>query len=160
MPQEAFRPVQVLPTMRLHDPLDLNMVVAEGDADLDQRLSEELDAVNLARTPAATPQRELTVRVLDADGALVGGVSGWTWGIAAGIGMTWVRDDARGAGVGVRLLEAFEAEARARGANRVFVTSFTFQAPGFYERQGYREIFRWDGVPTEGEADVHLRKDL
>jgi len=48
----------------------------------------------------------------------------------------------------------------ARGANRLFVTSFTFQAPGFYERHGYREIFRWDGVPTEGEADVHLRKDL
>ena len=42
----------------------------------------------------------------------------------------------------------------------MFVTSFTFQAPGFYERQGYREIFRWDGVPVEGEADVHLRKDL
>ena len=48
----------------------------------------------------------------------------------------------------------------ARGANRLFVTSFTFQAPGFYERHGYREIFRWDGVPTEREADVHLRKDL
>lgn len=74
--------------------------------------------------------------------------------------MTWVREDARGTGVGVRLLEAFEAEARACGANRVFVTSFTFQAPGFYERHGYREIFRWDGVPVEGEADVHLRKDL
>jgi hypothetical protein len=28
------------------------------------------------------------------------------------------------------------------------------------EKQGYREIFRWDGVPVEGEADVHLRKDL
>jgi hypothetical protein len=28
------------------------------------------------------------------------------------------------------------------------VTSFTFQAPGFYERHGYREIFRWERVPT------------
>ena len=42
----------------------------------------------------------------------------------------------------------------------MFVTSFTFQAPGFYERHGYREIFRWDGVPTADAADVHLRKDL
>jgi hypothetical protein len=42
----------------------------------------------------------------------------------------------------------------------VFVTSFTFQAPGFYERHGYREILRWDGVPTADAADVHLRKDL
>ena len=66
----------------------------------------------------------------------------------------------RGLGLGTRLLEAFEAEARARGCRRVFVTSFTFQAPGFYERAGYREIFRWDGVPTDGEADVHFRKDL
>jgi GNAT superfamily N-acetyltransferase len=140
--------------------VELNVVVAEGDAELDQRLSDELDAVNAARTAGATPPRELTVRVVDADGDLVAGVSGWTWGVAAGIGMTWVREDARGTGVGARLLEAFEAEAERRGSDRVFVTSFTFQAPGFYERHGYREIFRWDGVPTEGEADVHLRKDL
>jgi hypothetical protein len=33
-------------------------------------------------------------------------------------------------------LTAFEDEARARGCTRVFVTSFTFQAPGFYERHG------------------------
>jgi len=55
---------------------------------------------------------------------------------------------------------AFEAEARRRGAKRVFVTSFTFQAPGFYERHGYSEIFRWDGVPVTGQADVHFRKEL
>ena len=34
----------------------------------------------------------------------------------------------------------------------MFVTSFTFQAPGFYERHGYREIFRWDDVPVAGPA--------
>jgi hypothetical protein len=27
-------------------------------------------------------------------------------------------------------------------------TSFTFQAPGFHERYGYGEIFRWEPVPT------------
>ncbi len=42
----------------------------------------------------------------------------------------------------------------------MFVTSFTFQAPGFYERHGSREIFRWEGVPTPDAADVHLQKDL
>ena len=57
-------------------------------------------------------------------------------------------------------LASVEAAARARGCAHVFVTSFTFQAPGFYERRGYREIFRWEGVPTADEADVHLRKEL
>jgi hypothetical protein len=42
----------------------------------------------------------------------------------------------------------------------VFVTSFTFQAPEFYAKHGYREIFRWEGVPTSDAADVHLRKEL
>jgi GNAT superfamily N-acetyltransferase len=107
-----------------------------------------------------TPARELTVRVLDDTDELIGGISGWTWGLAAGIGMTWVADRARRMGVGAHLLSEFEREARARGCTHVFVTSFTFQAPAFYEHHGYREIFRWDGVPTADTADVHLRKDL
>src|SRR6476661_4501349 len=135
-------------------------VVGEADAALDQRLSDELDAVNAAATVGTPAARELTVRLVDESGELAAGLSGWTWGVAAGIGMTWVRDDARGAGLGTRLLAEFEAEARSRGCTHVFVTSFTFQAPGFYERYGYREIFRWNDVPVVGQADVHFRKDL
>ena len=100
------------------------------------------------------------MRCVDAAGELLGGVSGWTWQEAAGIGMTWVRGDQRATGLGSQLIAEFERAAADRGVRRVFVTSFTFQAPGFYEKQGYREIFRWDGVPIEGQADVHFRKDF
>ena len=136
--------------------------VAVGDAlpELDQRLSAELDRENAAATTGIAPARELTVQILDASGELAAGMSGWTWGVAAGIGLTWVRETSRGDGLGAQLLAEFETEARSRGCTHVFVTSFTFQAPGFYERHGYRELFRWQGVPTEGAADVHLRKDL
>lgn len=142
------------------DPLRYRPRVGEADAQLDQRLSDELDVVNAKATRGTAPARELTVRIQDAAGALAAGMSGWTWGVAAGIGMTWVRADARGAGLGGRLLAEFEAEARTRGCTHVFVTSFTFQAPGFYERHGYREIFRWEDVPVVGAADVHFRKEL
>lgn len=142
------------------DATGFRSVVGEADAALDQRLSDELDAVNAAATEGTPAARELTVRVVDEADELVAGVSGWTWGVAAGIGMTWVREDARGSGLGERLLADFETEARARGCTHVFVTSFTFQAPGFYEKQGYREIFRWQGVPTADADDVHLRKEL
>jgi GNAT superfamily N-acetyltransferase len=80
--------------------------------------------------------------------------------VAAGIGLTWVREMSRGDGLGAQLLTEFETEARSRGCTHVFVTSFTFQAPGFYERHGYRELFRWQGVPTAEDADVHFHKDL
>ncbi len=134
--------------------------VGDGVPELDQRLSDELDRVNAAATSGTVPARELTVQIHDDDGELAAGLSGWTWGLAAGIAMTWVREDDRGAGLGSRLLTEFESEASARGCTHVFVTSFTFQAPGFYERHGYREIFRWDDVPVAGAADVHFRKDL
>ena len=136
--------------------------VAVGDAvpELDQRLSAELDRVNAAATKGIAPARQLTVQILDGSGELAAGMSGWTWGVAAGIGLTWVRETSRGDGLGAQLLAEFEAEARSRGCTHVFVTSFTFQAPGFYERHGYRELFRWQGVPTEESADVHFRKDL
>ncbi len=135
-------------------------VLADGSPELDERLSAELDRFNAAATPGIPAARELTVQLLDAAGELAAGLSGWTWGVAGGIALTWVREESRRDGLGTRLLETFEAEARSRGCAHVFVTSFTFQAPGFYERHGYREIFRWDGVPTAGEADVHFRKEL
>ncbi len=134
--------------------------VADGLPDLDARLSAELDAFNSAATDGTATARELTVQIHADDGDLAAGLSGWTWGIAGGIAMTWVREQSRGDGLGARLLECFETEARARGCTHVFVTSFTFQAPGFYERHGYREIFRWEGVPSAGAADVHFRKEL
>jgi GNAT superfamily N-acetyltransferase len=140
----------------------VDLRTGDADPDLDQRLSDELDAWNAAATADLTdlaPQRELTVRADDGDG-LAGGVSGWTWGEAAGIAMTWVREDQRGTGLGARLLASFEDEARRRGCTHAFVTSFTFQAPAFYERSGYAEIFRWEGVPRVGSDDVHLRKEL
>ena len=135
-------------------------VVGGPAPELDQRLSDELDAVNAAATQGVAPACALTVEILDDSEELAAGMSGWTWGVAAGIGMTWVRTESRRDGLGARLLANFENEARARGCTHVFVTSFTFQAPGFYERHGYREIFRWDGVPTPDAADVHFRKDL
>jgi len=143
-----------------HESPRLVTEVAGADPALDQQLSDHLDEFNQAATAGVAPARELTVQVRDDAGVLVGGVSGWTWGDAGGIGMVWVHPHRRGSGVGIHLLHAFEAEAMSRGCTHVFVTSFTFQAPGFYERRGYREIFRWEGVPTPDHADVHFRKDL
>jgi GNAT superfamily N-acetyltransferase len=136
------------------------MIVGEALPELDQRLSDELDLVNAAATAPVAAARELTVQLLDPAGELAAGLSGWTWGVAAGIAMTWVRADARGAGLGGQLLRSFETEARDRGCTHVFVSSFTFQAPDFYERHGYHEIFRWQGVPAPDADDVHFRKEL
>jgi GNAT superfamily N-acetyltransferase len=50
----------------------------------------------------------------------------------------WIREDLRGHGYGGRLLTSIEDEARRRGAKKVFLDTFSFQAPDFYIRHGYR----------------------
>jgi GNAT superfamily N-acetyltransferase len=73
--------------------------------------------------------------------------------------MLWVREDCRKDGWGGKILLAAEEEARGRGCDRVAVSSFTFQAPGFYQRHGYVETGRTLGIPG-GNADVHMFKSL
>ncbi|MEU9110008.1 GNAT family N-acetyltransferase [Streptomyces xanthophaeus] len=136
----------------------VDITTGGADAELDARLSKELDAFNLAAT-AAHVQSEFTVRITDAGGELVAGLSGWSWGDRAGIEMTWVREDSRGGGWGGKLLAAAEEEARRRGCASIVVSSFTFQAPEFYARHGYEETVRVPGFPG-GHEDVYFLKQL
>ncbi|WP_039941331.1 GNAT family N-acetyltransferase [Streptomyces himastatinicus] len=134
------------------------LTTGERDTQLDERLGKELDAFNAAATGAAD-WGGFSVKVSDRAGELVGGLSAWTWGGLCGIELLWVREDSRQGGWGSRLLRAAEDEARRRGCDRVAVSSYTFQAPGFYERHGYAETGRALGIPG-GHADVHLFKRL
>lgn len=135
------------------------LLLGDGDDDLDEQLSAGLDQYNLQATGLAD-QRKITVRVDDDAGELIGGLRGWTWGTCAGISMVWVREDARRDGWGRRLLAAAEHVARERGCRQIIVSSFTFQAPGFYQRCGFVETGRIDGLPLDGMADVQLSKRL
>ena len=139
--------------------LGARVVVGGADADLDSRLSSELDAYNAAAS-GVDDQREFTVRAEDGDGQLLAGLSGWTWGTCAGVAMVWVRADRRGSGVGAELLAAAEQVVRDRGCHRLTVSSFTFQNPAFYERHGFVETGRTEALPVEGHADVHFVKLL
>jgi GNAT superfamily N-acetyltransferase len=140
---------------RTSDPI---LTIGEPDTELSDRLNEELVAFNTGAT-GARDRGAFSVKVTDDAGELVGGLAAWTWGGLCGIELLWVREDSRKDGWGSRLLRAAEAEAQRRGCDRVAVSSFTFQAPGFYERHGYVETGRTLGIPG-GNADVHLFKSL
>ncbi|MGV9311300.1 GNAT family N-acetyltransferase [Streptomyces sp. NPDC003691] len=134
--------------------------VGHRDAELSQQLSDGLDAVNFPATgTTAADQTGLSVKAVDDDGRLIGGLTGWTWGGLLGIDMLWIREDSRRDGWGGKLLLAAEEEARRRGCDRACVSSFTFQAPGFYQRHGYRETGRTLGIPG-GAEDVHMFKEF
>ncbi|MFJ2826081.1 GNAT family N-acetyltransferase [Streptomyces sp. NPDC087263] len=139
-------------------PVPASLQVGGKDEALQQCLDDELTAFNGRATGAGEPV-PLSVRVTDSAGDLVGGLTAWAWGSLCAIDMLWVREDQRHAGWGSKLLRAAEEEGARRGCTEVIVSSFTFQAPGFYQGHGYRETGRTEGIPG-GHQDVHFHKAL
>lgn len=99
------------------------------------------------------------VRDEDDHGAIRGGVYGWTWGGCCELQYLWVDEALRQTGVGGRLLEGAEAEARSRGCNQVVLFTHASQAPTLYPRHGYELIGRVDDYPV-GDAALWFRKVL
>ena len=71
----------------------------------------------------------------------------------------WVADSYRKHGVGSQLMGGAEAAARAQGCRAAYLDTFTFQAPKFYERLGYREFGRLNDFPP-GHARIWFSKAL
>ena len=101
----------------------------------------------------------VTLLVQDAEGKSLGGLLGLTfWGWLF-IDWLWLAPEMRGKGVGAELLLRAEALARERGCTNAYTDTFSFQAPGFWQRNGYAEFGRLDGMPA-GHARVWFKKSL
>jgi GNAT superfamily N-acetyltransferase len=91
--------------------------------------------------------------------AIVGGVTGETFFGWLFIALLWIAEEHRGKGFGRSLMEMVEEEARRRGASNAYVDTFSFQAPGFYEKLGYRAFGRLDDFPA-GHHRLWMTKAL
>lgn len=90
---------------------------------------------------------------------ILGGLLGqihWGW---LRIEILAVAPALRGAGWGRRLMEEAEHRARQQGCEHAWVDTFTFQAPGFYQRLGYEVFAELPDYPA-GQTRLFLRKRL
>ena len=83
----------------------------------------------------------LNIYLEDEEGNLVAGMVAETFGNWLEIEYLYVSDSLRDQGLGSRILEMAENESRNRGCKYSFVDTFNFQAPKFYEKHGYKEVF-------------------
>ena len=92
-------------------------------------------------------------------GKLIGVAAGYTWSGTSELRQLWVDEAYRGRGFARALLKAFIAEARSRAVCRIWVVSYDFQAPGFYERAGFKRMAEFQGWP-DGHTNIVLCKTL
>jgi GNAT superfamily N-acetyltransferase len=76
----------------------------------------------------------LGIFLRDASGSIMAGLFGWTWAGGLKVSDLWVHENERRTGLGSRLLEAAETEARARGCMRAVLDTYSFQAPAHVNR--------------------------
>lgn len=117
-----------------------------------------LDEFNMAHGAQRDVQK-LCVFASDERGDVVGGAVGRTWGECAELQQIAVSAAHRGQGIGRHLLQRFEDAAAARGVRLVYLDTFSFQAPGFYQKCGYRIVLETRGM-THGVVKYTLHKAL
>ena len=103
--------------------------------------------------------KPLSCFVRDAAGRVIGGAVGRRWGACTELQQLWVEEGQRHRGLGTGLMARFEALARARGCERIYLDTFSFQAPAFYQALGYGTLARIDGY-TAGIVKYTLLKEL
>lgn len=138
---------------------DARFVVEDQPSDSDlELLEDQINRHNMAQV-AAFDGRRLAIFVRDEQQTVVAGISGYTWAGMCEIQFLWVADELRGRGYGSRLLQAAEQEARERGCQVIILSSYSFQAPGFYRQRGYSQAGQIDGCPPT-HTNYYFKKTL
>jgi N-acetylglutamate synthase-like GNAT family acetyltransferase len=92
-------------------------------------------------------------------GTVVGGALARWWGEYCELQQIWVDEYHRTGGIGRRLVQMVEEEARTRGCSLVYLDTFTFQAPVFYLKLGYEVACEFKGFPNNVSKFI-MRKSL
>ena len=123
-----------------------------------QEIGNLIRSYNRSKREAAESE-PLNLYVEDDSGQLMAGLVAETFGNWLEIEYLFVKEDLRGQGIGSQLLHQAESEAKKRNCRFAFVNTYQFQAPAFYQKHGYKEVFTLKDYPYTGQRHYY-QKDL
>jgi len=94
----------------------------------------------------------------DRKGRLLGGLIMQSYWRETYVELLWLAAPARGAGLGEKLIREAERRALRRGSDLVHLNTYSFQAPGFYEAQGYRRFGTVSGSPRGKRRYYYVKR--
>lgn len=131
----------------------------EISASAEALISSSLDDFNVEMTGTAD-RRPLAVLVTDPrTQQVVGGLTGRTSLGLLFVDLFYLPPELRGSGLGSEVLRQAETEARVRGCRTAVLYTISFQAPGFYQRNGWR-VFGEVPCDPPGTSRLFMTKEL
>ncbi|GLB29757.1 N-acetyltransferase [Lacrimispora amygdalina] len=129
----------------------MNFEITDTIHETDEKyIFEGLLEYNLERIEDKNP-RDLGIFLQDETGRKIAGLIGSTHGNWLSVKYLWVSKELRGQQIGSKLLRQAEKTAKERGCKYSFLDTFSFQAPLFYKKHGYREVFTLENYPVTGK---------
>jgi GNAT superfamily N-acetyltransferase len=98
----------------------------------------------------------LTVR--SRTGQLLGGLILQSYWKESYVELLWLSERARGQGYGRLLIREAERRARRRGSLLIHLNTYSFQAPGFYEKLGFRRFGGMAGSPRGASRHFYVKE--
>jgi len=132
--------------------------IRRGTADEANYVRNKLIEFNSKQVPNGVYE-EVHLCVKDEKDHIIAGLNSvicWNW---MEIDILWVDDEHRGSGHGKRLLEEAEEIARSKQCTFIKLNTFSFQAPEFYKKYGYKEMAVIENAPL-GSKHYYFIKDL
>ena len=122
-----------------------------------QKIGELIRSYNRSKREAAECE-PLNLYVEDEHGQLLAGLVAETFGNWLEIEYLFVKEGLRGQGIGSQLLQQAESEAKKRNCRFAFVNTYQFQAPAFYQKYGYKEVFTMKDYPYTGQRHYYQKE--
>ena len=122
-----------------------------------QEIGNLIRSYNRSKREAAESE-PLNLYVEDDSGELLAGLVAETFGNWLEIEYLFVKEDLRGQGIGSQILQRAESEAKKRNCRYVFVNTYQFQAPAFYQKHGYQEVFTLKDYPCTGQRHYYQKE--
>jgi GNAT superfamily N-acetyltransferase len=122
------------------------------------RIIDPLIAYNEAQVGPRN-SKEFAFSVHSETGEFIGGLLGFTHWNHFFVSSVFVDQQFRREGIGRELLKRAEALALEQGCDVIYLDTFDYQAPGFYEKLGFKVFAKLEDYPT-GHQRFYLVKRL
>ncbi|MBZ5200733.1 GNAT family N-acetyltransferase [Planomicrobium chinense] len=106
-----------------------------------------------------SPKEGISFIARDENGEIIGGVTGTAYWGHMHIDFLWVDPEVRGQRIAEQLMKQMEEYSRTQNYSLLVVETFSFQAPGFYKKQGFQEFGVLEDHP-KGHSKYFFEKRL